>query len=91
MNEVPGLSERLRSIVEYELARGNSIVRVDKPAGTRCPLAVVFAKPLDITGFKGGAALPPGIDTWENRDRHYPLETGYVCERTRHAISGPIQ
>ena len=33
MNNVPELSEELRSIVEVEFARGNSIVRIDRPAG----------------------------------------------------------
>jgi hypothetical protein len=92
MREVPSiLSARLRSIVEYEIARGNAIARIDQPAGTRCSLAVVFTKPLDIGGFKSSNSLPAGVDTWENHDRHYPLEAGYVCERTRHAISGPLQ
>ena len=92
MREVPSiLSARLRSIVEYEIARGNAIARIDQPAGTRCSLAVVFSKPLDIGGFKSSNNLPTGVDTWENHDRHYPLEAGYVCERTRHAISGPLQ
>jgi hypothetical protein len=90
MNGVPGLSERLRGILEYELARGNLIARIDSPAGTRCPFAVVLAKPLDIRGYKDKHGLPAGTDTWENHDRHYPLEAGFVCERTRHAIAGPI-
>lgn len=90
MNEVPGLSTVLRPIVEYELKRGNIIERVDRPAGTRCPLAVIFRKPLDFAGLKATLGLPAEVSTWENRDSHYPLEAGYGCERTRHAIAGPI-
>ena len=91
MNNVPELSEELRSIVEFELARGNSIVRIDRPAGDRCPLAVIFANPLDIGGFKSSHTVSAGVSTWENRDGHYPLETGYVCERSRHAVAGPTR
>lgn len=85
------ISESLRVIVGYELARGNAVERVDEPAGSRCPLAVIFTKPLDFQGFKKCYAMPPGVVTWENLDPHYPLEAGYLCERTRHAIGGPIQ
>jgi hypothetical protein len=87
---VTGLSEALQPIVAYELQRGNVIARIDQPAGTRCPLAVIFSKPLDVSGFKQTHGLPIGVDTWENRDRHYLLESGYICERTRHAVAGPV-
>ena len=91
MNNVPELSESLRGVLEFEIARGNSIVRVDRPAGSRCPLAVIFAQSLDFSGFNATNGLPSGVDTWENRDSHYPLEAGYMCERTRHAVAGPLK
>jgi len=90
MSSVPGLSPSLQSVLLYELARGNAIDHIEQPAGTRCPLAVVLAKPLDIAGFKDEHGLPSGVDTWENHDKHYPVQAGYVCERTRHALSGPL-
>ena len=90
MTTIPDLAESLQGIVAFELSRGNSIIRVDRPAGTRCPLAVIFARPVDINGFRAQGALPSGVETWVNRDAHYPLESGYVCDRTRHAIAGPI-
>lgn len=88
IDDIAELSESLRPILEYEIARGNEVVRVDRPAGTNCPLAVIFAKPLDFGGFvhPNEAAA---VRIWQNRDRHYPLERGYVCERTRHALAGP--
>ena len=90
MSDVPDLTESLAGALAFELARGNSVERVDRPAGSRCPLAVIMARPLDIVGYTAAHGLPTGVDTWENRDSHYPLERGYVCGRTRHAISGPI-
>ena len=91
MADVSGLSPNLRGILDFELSRGNSIARVDKPAGSRCPFAVILSKPLDVSGFEKKGALPPEVRIWENRDAHYPLEKGYVCERTRHAIAGPLE
>jgi hypothetical protein len=88
-HNVVGLSTRLDGIVEFELQRGNSIERIDRPAGWNCPLAVIFRMPLDIVGFQAVAGIPSGVRTWQNRDTHYPLETGYVCEQTNHAIAGP--
>ena len=90
METVPDLSDNLRGVLAFELARGNAIARVDRPAGSRCPLAVILARPLDIAGFKAANGLPSGVGTWENRDSHYPIEAGYLCERTRHALAGPI-
>lgn len=90
MKDLDYLSETLKPLVDFELLRGNEIVRVDRPAGTKCPMAVIFQKSLDFNGYKEKYGEPAGIDRWENRDRHYPLEAGYVCEKTRQAIAGPI-
>lgn len=91
MSDIPDLAEDLRPILAFELARGNTVVRVDRPAGSLCPLAVILARPLDIVGFRASHDLPPSIDTWENHDSHYPLEAGCICERTRHALAGPLR
>jgi hypothetical protein len=84
------LSENLQSIFEYEIDRGNEVERVDRPAGSNCPLAVIFTLPLDIDGYKAIHHLPQNVRVWENRDRHYSLEIGVVCDKTRHALAGPI-
>lgn len=89
MTLVTHLSSNLRPIFDYEIGRGNSVERIDRPAGTKCPLAVIFSKPLDIEGFARVHGLPQSVSTWSNRDKHYPLEDGYVCEETRHALAGP--
>ena len=91
MEGLDNLSDTLKPIVNYELHRGNIIERIDRPAGTRCPLAVIFKKPLDFNGFEKNNGKLAGVDRWENRDRHYDLEAGYVCEKTRHAIAAPIR
>jgi len=89
MKQAADLCDSLRPVFEYEIGRGNCVERVDRPAGTKCPLAVVFAMPLDIDGFMRTHELPHGVRTWANRDQHYPLEDGYTCEKTNHAIAGP--
>ena len=91
MKQIPDLSDALKKIYDYEIARGNEVERIDRPAGSDCPLAVIFRSPLDISGFVSIYGLPSGVKTWENRDRHYPLEKGYVCEGTRHALAGPLR
>lgn len=91
MNQVRDLSEALKKIYEYEIGRGNQIERVDRPAGSNCPLAIIFRAPLDVSGFVIAYGMPTGVKTWENRDSHYPLEKGYVCESTHHALAGPLR
>lgn len=91
MEELKYLSSELKPIVDFELSVGNEIERIDRPAGTRCPLAVVFKRPLDFGGFEKKLGKPKGVERWENRDRHYDLESGYVCEKTNQAIAAPIR
>ena len=91
MKTISDLSEKLRPICEFEIRRGNQIERVDRPAGSNCPLAIIFAEPLDIAGYVKQHGLPKDVDTWENLDSHYPIEAGYFCERTHHAIAGPTE
>lgn len=90
MNHVEGLSTQLEGVLEFEVKRGNQIERIDRPAGSTCPLAVILKQSLDVAGFVSANGMPAGVRTWENRDRHYPLEKGFVCEKTKHAIAGPL-
>jgi hypothetical protein len=90
MESIPGLSTSLQPVLTFEVSRGNRVARIDRPAGSRCPLAVILERPLDFVAFRGKHALTDGVRTWENRDSHYPLEAGYVCEATGHAVVGPI-
>jgi hypothetical protein len=84
------LSKSLRGIYEYEIALGNRVVSVAEPAGTNCPLSVVFEQPLHFGEIAANVALPVGVEKWENRDTHYSLEAGFLCRETRHCIAGPL-
>lgn len=87
---VPELSSPLRPIYELELELGNSISRIDRPAGTKCPLAVIFRKPLHKKEIAESLVLSELVEYWEKKDPHYPMETGYLCRRSRHVIAGPV-
>jgi hypothetical protein len=84
------LSPDLRPIVELELSLGNQIRFVQTEGWSRCPLAVSFEKPLHFAEIQSRLKLPETVKTWENRDPHYDIEAGFACEKTRHAIAGPI-
>lgn len=84
------LSQDLLPIYQLELERGNEVERVDEPAGTNCPYAVVFKKPLHKAEIEEMLDLSPSVKYWESRDPHYSKEAGYRSETTRHAIAGPI-
>jgi hypothetical protein len=84
------LSPDLRPIVELELALGNEIHCVETEGWSRCPLAVSFERPLHFAEIAKRLQLPETVGRWENHDPHYSIEAGFACEKTRHAIAGPI-
>lgn len=84
------LSKDLQPIYDLEISLGNQVKRVDEPAGTACPYAVVFAEALHLESIQEKLQLPSTVKFWESRDPHYEIGNGYVCEVTRHALSGPI-
>jgi len=87
---MPNLSQDLLPIYQLELARGNEVARVDEPAGTKCPYAVVFKGALHKDEIERELELSSSVKYWESRDPHYPQEAGYYSEATGHAVSGPI-
>ena len=84
------LSNNLKKIYDLELKFGNKVLRIDEPAGTKCPLAVVFKDPIHFSKIEEVYKIPETVKKWENHDQHYPIEAGFVCEITNHVIAGPI-
>jgi hypothetical protein len=76
------ICDALRPILQLELALGNEIEAVLVDGSLKWPLH------LEEIRTKLGA---PSTDVklWTNTDTHYPLETGFVCEQTRHTLAGP--
>ena len=85
------LSKNLKPIYEAELALGNIVTRIDEPAGTNSPLAVVFKSPLHKGEISSNLTISPLVRWWESRDPHYEIEGGYACDDTRHIVSGPLR
>jgi len=84
------LSDDLEPIYQLELQLGNQVVRVDTPAGTACPLAINFRDPLHLAEI-AKLKLAPSVSQWSNADPHYPKETGYRSNTSKHALAGPTQ
>jgi hypothetical protein len=84
------LSPALKPIYDLELTLGNEVERVDEPAGSECPYAVIFTHPLHFDEIEQGLVLPRSVVRKESRDPHYPIEGGYKCESTQHVVAGPI-
>lgn len=82
------LSNDLVPIYDLELKLGNKVLRTDSPAGTICPLAIIFRDPLHFEEIKS-LKLPASVTKWTNDDPHYPLETGFSSSVSKHAIAGP--
>jgi hypothetical protein len=85
------LSSDLMPIYQLELQLGNQVARVDSPAGTLCPLAVIFRDPLHLEEIGKRLKTPASVTQWTNDDPHYPLETGFSSSVSRHAIAGPTR
>jgi len=85
------LAPNLQAIYDLELSLGNSLDRIEEPAGDRCPFAVIFKSPMHKGKIESALSLPPSVKWWECRDSHYPIQGGYACEETHHAIAGPLR
>jgi len=84
------LSSTLQPIVDLEIQLGNEIDRVDEPAGTESPLAIVFKKALHMYEINQ-LVLADSVYTWESTDPHYEKEQGFACAKTKHLVSGPLR
>jgi hypothetical protein len=79
----------LRLVYDYEVAHGNTVARIDAPAGTECEYAIVFAEPLKIWGTAKTGEISPAVKYWECLDTHYAIEVGFYCREHRHSVAGP--
>jgi len=83
------ISEELKQIIELELKLGNLIERIDEPAGSQCPKAIIFKNKLHLDKIRR-LKLSADIKFWENHDAHYPLECGFNSTSTKETIVGPL-
>jgi hypothetical protein len=83
------LSADLRPIYELELRLGNQLVGVGSPAGTACPLAIIFRDSIHFQEIGERLELPASVIRWDNTDSHYPIESGYRSSTSGHALAGP--
>ncbi|WP_157532766.1 hypothetical protein [Hyphomonas polymorpha] len=75
MNDIrKKLSPDLLPIYEDEIARGNEVLRVDEPAGSLCPLAVVFRLPLKRESAPSSQAVGNDVYWHENADPRYEVD-----------------
>lgn len=86
------LSSDLQAIYDHEIAEGNSVLRVDEPAGTLCPLAIVFVKPLNRSAILADINLDSSVTWHMNDDPHYEVNgmAGFTSSRSRQFVYGPI-
>jgi hypothetical protein len=89
-NALEHFAPNLRAIYDLEISLGNLVQEVDEPAGDRCPLAIVFKRPMHRATIESKLSLPAVVKWWECRDPHYPIQGGYSCEETHHVIAGPL-
>ena len=90
MNLKKILNVNLIPIYGHGLNNGNCVSRIDQPAGTKCPLAVIFQNPLQIDKINKLIVSHTNLEFWENTDPHYPFESGYYCKTTQYVIAGPV-
>jgi len=84
------MSAALQPVLEFELAKGNRVVRADVKQWANCDFAVTMAEPLHVRDIQQKLRLPSTVRYWECRDTHYELQAGYFDDLARHSIAGPL-
>ncbi len=84
------LCESLIPIYDLEISLGNEVESIDSPAGTKCPHAVNFKNKLHFSEIEKQLSLSSSVEQWTNKDKHYPLQKGYFCNKYKHSVAGPL-
>ena len=83
------LCKTLEPIYKLEISLGNTVKSIDTPAGSKCPFAINLNDKLHFNEIAKQIDLASTVEKWENKDRHYPLQSGYACSKYKHSIAGP--
>lgn len=83
------LCKTLQPILELELARGNEVESIETMSWTNCPYSVNLKNRIDHEAVSK-LTLANTVEKWENKDRHYSLQSGYGCSKFKHTIAGPL-
>jgi hypothetical protein len=78
------LSPQLQEILDFVLASGNAIARVDESPHVAFPLGIVLRESLHKTAVESEVKIAPPV-RWFS-DGHF---AGYVCDDTRQSVYGP--
>jgi len=81
-NHVHGLCQELRSLLNAELAAGNTIIETWKGWPDKKSLCVMLSEPFSVQLD----ALPPDVRFVAVDDPHY-WKSEIVCDRTGHALA----
>lgn len=82
------LAPDLEAIYQFEIARGNVVDHVEQAANG--PYLVVFKQPLHTQAITQRLPMPATVRHWQSSDPQQPPQAGFFCERTRHALAGPV-
>jgi hypothetical protein len=88
--EPDSLCSELKTLLRHELESGNCVLAVET-GWSRVKLAVRLTRPLDLPFVKKAAEKNSHLEIWESRDIKNPQETGVLCKKDRHTLSGPIK
>jgi hypothetical protein len=84
------LSASLQPLLDLELRYGNEVQRIDEPAGSKSPYAMILRFKLHFPEARKELVIPTRVTRWQSTDPHYPCEAGYLCHRTHHVLAGPL-
>lgn len=82
------ICEHLKSILEYEIQRGNSIKEVSE-GWSKADLVIDLEKPMDIDYELQNMINNHIVKCWENNDLHYLQQRGFFCGKCKHSLAGP--